>query len=122
VDISFDHWTPEQRAADDRRRAEWEAARAPKQARDMTDAEYKAARAAVTRPTRPALTASAPPPPPPVQVPGAQTGTTSSAAKAPPALAPTGQGRHARDMSPTEYAARRAELTRRPPVRWHGSR
>jgi hypothetical protein len=81
-----------------------------KHARDMTDAAYRAARAAIVRPGRPVPAASAPPPPAPAA--GAQTGTTSSTATPPPAMAPTGQGRHARDMSDKEYAALKAQVTR----------
>jgi hypothetical protein len=84
----------------------------PKHARDMSDDEYRAALDVIRRPGRhrvaPAVAPELPPP-----APGTVTGTTSQIASAPAPATPVGQGRHARDMSPDEYAAALRALTRR---------
>jgi hypothetical protein len=89
--------------------------------RDMTDAEYRAARADLVRTVRPAPAASAPPAPAPV--PDIVTGTTSVAASAPAPAPMSGNGRRAKDMGDAEYATARAALIRQSrPVGWHGLR
>jgi hypothetical protein len=51
MEITF-NFTPEQQAADDRRRAEWDGEQRQR-TKEMTDAEFSAAVRVVTKPARP---------------------------------------------------------------------
>jgi hypothetical protein len=58
MEITF-NFTPEQQAADDRRRAEWDAEQRQR-TRDMSPEEYAAMRASAIKPTRPAAPVAGP--------------------------------------------------------------
>jgi hypothetical protein len=58
MDITF-NMTPEQQAADDRRRAEWDAEQR-QHTRTLPAAEYAAMKREATKPTRPALPVAGP--------------------------------------------------------------
>lgn len=58
MDITF-NFTPEQQAADDARRAKWDADQR-QHTREMSAADYAALRAAATKPARPAPIAPGP--------------------------------------------------------------
>jgi hypothetical protein len=90
-------------------------------ARDMSDSEYAAAKAAITRPARSASAAPVVAPAAPPLPPGTSTGTTSRNAPAPPPAPMAGQ-RNALTMTDAEYRAARAELTRPAARPSHGSR